>query len=85
MEFETLYERICTEFKRLGGVVSSYDNALFFWHDDNEMLIGILVSDVDDFAFAGSQNFHTTVIEEFNKTFKIKQHVQICGLRHQSN
>ena len=68
------YERIRAEFKRLGGVVSTYDNALFLWHDDNGMLIGILVSHVDDFAFAGSQYFHTTVIEEFKKTFKIKQH-----------
>ena len=40
------YERICAEFKRLGGVVSTYDNALFLWHDDNGMLI--------DFAFVGS-------------------------------
>ena len=68
------YERICAEFKRLGGEVSTYDNTLFLWHDDNGMLIGILVSHVDDFAFAGSQNFHTTVIEEFKKTFKVKQY-----------
>ena len=68
------YEIIHAEFKRLGGVVSTYDNALFLWHDDNGMLIGILVSQVDDFACAGNQNFQTTVIEEFKKTFKIKQH-----------
>ena len=68
------YERICAEFKRLNGVVSTYDNALFLRHDDNGMLIGILVSHVDDFAIAGSQTFHTTIIEEFKKTFKIKQH-----------
>ena len=68
------YERIRAEFKRLVGVVSTYDNALFLWQDDNGMLIRILVSHIDDFAFAGSQNFHTTVIEEFKKTFKIKQH-----------
>ena len=54
--------------------MSTYDNALFLWHDDNGMLIGILVSHADDFAFAGSQNFYTTVIEEFKKNFKIKQH-----------
>ena len=71
----TCYERIHAEFKRLGGVVSIYDNALFFWHDDNGMLIGILVSHTDNFAFARSQSFHTTVVdEEFTKTFKIKQH-----------
>ena len=54
--------------------MSTYDNTLFLLHDDNGMLIGILVSHVDDFAFAGSQNFHITVIEEFKKTLKIKQH-----------
>ena len=43
-------------------------------HDDNGMLIGILVGHVDGFAFAGNQNIHTIVIEEFKKTFKIKQH-----------
>ena len=69
------YGRIRAEFKRLlGGVVSTYDKAMLLWHDDNGMLIGFLVSHVDDFAFAGSQNFHTTVIEESKKTFKIKQH-----------
>ena len=66
------YERKPAEFKRLGGVVSTYDNALFLWHDENGMLIGVLVSHADDFAFAGSQNFHTTVTEEFMKTFKTK-------------
>ena len=55
-------------------MVSTYDNALLLWHDDIGMLIGIQVSHVDDFAFAGSQTFHTTVIEESKKTFKIKQH-----------
>ena len=68
------FERGRAEFKRLGVVVSTYDNALFLWHDDNGMLTGIPVSHVDDFAFARSQNFHTTVIEELKKTFKIKQH-----------
>ena len=58
----------------LGSVVSTYGNALFLWNDDNRMLIGMLVSHVDDFAFAGSQTFHNTVTEEFKKTFKIKQH-----------
>ena len=54
--------------------MSTYDNALFLWHDDNGMLIEIVVSHVDDFAFAGSYTFHTTVTEKFKKTFKIKQH-----------
>ena len=52
--------------------MNTYDNALFLWHDDGGMFIGILVSHVDDFAFSGSQNFQNTVIEEFKKTFKIK-------------
>ena len=83
------YERIRAEFKRLGGVVRTYDNALFLWNDENGMLIGILVSHVDDFAFAESETFHTTVIEEFKKTFKIKQYenssFRYVGFRHQSN
>ena len=57
--------RIHAEFKRLGGAVSTYDNALFLWHDDNGMVIGILASHVDNFAFGGSQNFHTAVQEDF--------------------
>ena len=47
-----------------------YDPALFIWHHKNKS-IGILGSHVDDFMFCGGTKFHTEVIENVKKKFKI--------------
>ena len=53
--------------------MSAYDNALYLWFD-NGNLIGVLVSHVDDFAFCGSEKFHDSVIKELKIAFQISVH-----------
>ena len=48
--------------KRKEPVKSTFDNALFFWHPQKK-LEGLICFHVDDFFFAGSQQFHSTVID----------------------
>ena len=67
------YKRVREVLMNLGAVLSAYDNALYLWFE-NDKLIGMLVSHVDDFAFCGNQNFHNTVIKELKSTFKISAH-----------
>ena len=40
------YKRVDAELKRLDGVVSKFDNALFIWHNDSGLLEGILAMHV---------------------------------------
>ena len=60
----------------LNSVVSAYDNALYLWFDpsDENKLMGVLVSHVDDFAFCGNNKFHVDVIEKVKDTFSISVH-----------
>ena len=67
------YRKVKEVLLKLGAVVSSYDNALYLWYD-NEKLMGMLVSHVDDFAFCGNNKFHNTVIKELKNTFNISTH-----------
>ena len=70
------YRKVKEVLLKLGGVVSTYDNALYLWYDalDGNHLMGVLVSHVDDFAFCGSVKFHDTVIDELKTTFYISVH-----------
>ena len=67
------YRRVREVLLKLGGVVSAYDNALYLWFD-NGNLIGVLVSHVDDFAFCGSEKFQESVIKELKIAFQISVH-----------
>ena len=67
------YKRVSEVLLKLGAVVSAYDNALYLWFD-NDKLMGMLVSHVDDFAFCGNSKFHNTVIKELKNTFQISVH-----------
>ena len=53
----------------LGAIVSSFDNALFIWYDCDGNLMGVLATHVDDFIYAGTEIFLTTVIVKLVKTF----------------
>lgn len=68
------YKRINHELIRLRGMVSTYDNALFLWHNATDDLIGILAIHVDDFIFCGNDLFQKNVIRELKKIFKIGKH-----------
>ena len=64
------YKRVEQVLLELGGVLSKYDDALFLWHEENK-LIGILVSHVDDFIYGGTDSWHEKVIQTIVKNFKI--------------
>ena len=67
------YEKVRKTLMSLGATVSSYDNCLFTWYD-NDQLIGILVSHVDDFAFGGTAQFFDTVVSGLRSTLKVGTH-----------
>ena len=56
------YDKVKAEMILLGASLSKYDHSLFMWHE-NEQLIGILVTHVDDFIFAGTTDWEKRVIE----------------------
>ena len=63
------YLKAWHEIKRKGAVKSTFDNALFFWHP-HKKLEGLICFHVDDFFFAGSQQFHNTVINHLRAQFQ---------------
>ena len=46
------------------------DPAVFYWHDSNG-IFGILAIHVDDFLWAGSEEFKDTVIVKLRKQFNV--------------
>ena len=64
------YDKVKSEMISLGAVVSKYDHSLFMWHN-NGLLIGILVTHVDDFTFAGTAEWEKKVIGNLRQKFKI--------------
>ena len=64
------YGRVCDEMINLGAVQSSFDKVLFTWYKGGK-LCGILVAHVDDFAFAGTDEWRNAVIIGLKKKFKI--------------
>ena len=44
------YDRVRKELLDLDGKTSSFDEAMFLWHDDECRLIGLVVTHVDDFV-----------------------------------
>ena len=66
------YLKVKEELVRAGAEVSKFDEALFFWKQDN-CLHGILSTHVDDFLFYGSNNFEDAVINKIRKKFQISK------------
>ena len=55
-----------------GGKVSKSDPTLFLWHKSNE-LHGIIIIHVDDFLWAGSDEFKNNVIEKLCKKYVVSK------------
>ena len=68
------YDKVKKVLKDFGGKPSMYDNALYFWHDKDMNLLGILAIHVDDFMYGGSMGFESTVIEKIKKTLRVGSH-----------
>ena len=52
--------------RELDGKVSLYDQSLFIWHED-EQLVDLVVIHVDDFTFCGTSRWHDCVVGEVMK------------------
>ena len=55
------YERVRGEFLNLGGKVSLFDEAMFLWHNEECNIVGIIVTHVDDFIYAGTEEWKKEV------------------------
>ena len=60
------YLTLREELVKLGVTPSKYDQAIFTWHFKNK-LQGIIATHVDDFYFAGSEEFEYQVINELGQ------------------
>ena len=68
------YERVEDELKRLGGIMSVFDEAMFLWYEKGSKLEGILVCHVDDFVYTGSKEWLHRTIGSLMELFKISSH-----------
>lgn len=64
------YKRVKSTMIHLGGKMSSVDSALFIWHK-NDCLQGLIAVHVDDFLWAGNDDFYELTIQKLNDTFTI--------------
>ena len=68
--------------------VSLYDKCVFLWHKEKK-LVGIITTHVDDFEYAGTQEWQDNVIRKIMDMFKIskmeKGSFKYIGLRIEQN
>ena len=57
---------------QLGAQISHYDEALFLWYENSE-LVGVMSTHVDDFFWSGDSKFEMKVIQNLKQKFKISQ------------
>ena len=65
------YLTVKNQLNNLGAVAFKLDEAIYTWHFEGK-LHGIIATHVDDFCFAGSKMFQTSVIDKIYKIFKVK-------------
>ena len=65
------YEKVHKTMKHLNGSVSKIDPSVFYWHNEG-MLIGVLAIHVDDFLWAGTDEF-SNIIQKIRNTFEISK------------
>nr|CAB3262901.1 uncharacterized protein LOC100184952 [Phallusia mammillata] len=58
-----------------GAKISILDRAIFYWHDGN-VLHGYISVYVDDFLWAGSNDFEHTIVKEIRRTFCVGKEQQ---------
>jgi hypothetical protein len=64
------YDKVKEELLKKGVVKSTYDGALFIWRQ-GDTLKGIFCCHVDDFFYAGSPDYHQTVIAHLRHCFSL--------------
>ena len=71
------YKRLEKELTaKLQGIRSKYDKALFFWHDKDNNLRGVMALHVDDFILSGTSEWSTDVVGAIMRVFKISSSAQ---------
>ena len=60
-------------FKNFGLKKVDGDEALYYKHDKNGELIGLMSTHVDDFSLAGTDDFLDTVTEEIKRTLDVSK------------
>ena len=65
------YIRVQKEMLVLGAKQSSFDRAVFMWHNQQGSLSGLMVVHVDDFLYGGTVEFRTKVITKLRETFVV--------------
>ena len=70
------YNRVKTYLLSIGLVMSKADPALFYYHDNNN-LIGMIAIHVDDFLWSGTNDFETNFISKL-------QNILMIGKENQS-
>lgn len=65
---------------KTGGRMSLVDPAVFYWLDEQCKVTGVLACHVDDFLWAGSENFSTDVIPTLKSAFYVgrEEHENFC-------
>ena len=68
----TWYLRVREELEKFGVLVSTYDEAVFYWRTDKG-LEGLICCHVDDFLWGGTERFKEEVIDQTKETFEISK------------
>ena len=78
------YRKVSEELQKLGVKKSKYDEAIFFWHHNNERQ-GIMSFHIDDFCWGGTPEFWKQVINKITKfsklavSLKIISYILVCS------
>ena len=65
--------RVKAVFEKIGLRKLVGDEALYYKHNENGDLVGMISTHVDDFSLAGSEDFLISVTEEIRKTLDISK------------
>ena len=65
------YDRLRNELIKLDGKTSLFDEAMYLWYTNDCVIEGVIVTHVDDFVYGGSEDWHTRVVDEVTRRFKI--------------
>lgn len=77
------YRRVKEVMLECGGSVSKVDPSIFYWHNKDGQLVGVLACHVDDFIWGGTAEFER-VISHIKETLEVGKEghtmFQFCGI-----
>ena len=65
------YDTVKQVILELGGRKSKLENTLFSWHNEEENIVGIMCTHVDDFCYGGNEFFEREVIGKMRKSLRV--------------